>query len=194
MPIFLRISLFLLSDENHSRWVGGGGVLKHLRGERCVKTRKGEHKLPPDWLHMWHTGAVWAAFIYTAESKGGETNRDRGRERRELKGKDRDGEMDEVTVTGDWVTKPFACSLTAGSSSPSSPQLRLLLREEQIMTRGQSTRFRVQTLQEGWRRISGPERTQQDRLSDPAAWVALTLLTAASKCLLSISVNNNDYC
>lgn len=95
---------------------------------------------------MCHARANCGAFIYMAESGSGEPDRER---RRELKEKDRDREMDEVTATGDGVTKLFACSLTAGSPSLSSLQLCLLLREEQIMTRGQSTRFRVQTLQEG---------------------------------------------
>lgn len=91
-------------------------------------------------------------FLGTRAERRGGGARQRER-RRELKRKDRDGEMDEDTATGDWVTKLFACSLTAGSPSLSSLQLRLLLREEQIMTRGRSTRFRVQTLREGWRSI-----------------------------------------
>lgn len=90
-------------------------------------------------------------FGTRAERRGGGARQ--WERRRELKRKDRDGEMDEDTATGDWVTKLFACSLTAGSPSLSSLQLRLLLRGEQIMTRGRSTRFRVQTLCEGWRSI-----------------------------------------
>lgn len=50
--------------------------------------------------------------------------------RRKMKGKDRDGEIHKETVTGDGVTKIFACSLAAGKPSLSFLQFSLLLREE----------------------------------------------------------------
>lgn len=101
-----------------------------------------------DFLYAWHTRAVYGAFI--CRNNRGEEGRKRQAVREEQR-RDRDREMYEDTA--DWVTKLFACSLTAGSPSLSSLQLRLLLREEQIMTTGRSTRFRLQTLQEGWRTI-----------------------------------------
>lgn len=59
------------------------------------------------------------------------------------RGKDRDWETHEETATGDWVTQIFARSLTAGNPSLGFLQLYLLLRKEQIMTRGWSMRYKV---------------------------------------------------
>lgn len=94
-----------------------------------------------DCFFFWRGGI----FIYLSEQqrevRKADSEREGGGKLKEEK--DGDWEIHEETATGDWVTQIFARSLTAGNPSLGFLQLYLLLRKEQIMTRGWSMRYKV---------------------------------------------------